>query len=63
MNSIKAFNTQFYNPDLNEPQTYISNPGFLESVIYRAKMFGKMIGVPYAEGFISQKMIGFPNNF
>ena len=62
MESVKAFNTQFYNPDLDEPQTYISNPGFLESVIYRAKMFGKMIGVEYAEGFISKKMIGF-NNF
>jgi bacillithiol biosynthesis deacetylase BshB1 len=62
MESVKAFNTQFYNPDLDEPQTYISNPGFLESVIYRAKMFGKMIGVDYAEGFISKKMIGF-NNF
>jgi bacillithiol biosynthesis deacetylase BshB1 len=62
MNALKAFNTQFHNPGLNEPQTYISGPDFLESVIYRAKMFGKMIGVEYAEGFISEKMIGF-NNF
>lgn len=60
--SIKAFSTQFHNPELNEPQTYISTPDFLESIIYRAKMFGKMIGVQYAEGFISPKMIGF-NNF
>jgi N-acetylglucosamine malate deacetylase 1 len=56
--SIKAFSTQFYNPDLNEPQTYISTPDFLDSVIYRSKMMGKMIGVKYAEGFISKKMIG-----
>ena len=60
--AIKAFNTQFYNPALNEPQTYISSPDFLESVLYRSKMFGKMIGVAHAEGFISKKMIGF-NNF
>lgn len=59
--SIKAFGTQFHNPNLNEPQTYISTPDFLDSVIYRAKMFGKMIGVAYAEGFISEKMIGFSN--
>jgi N-acetylglucosamine malate deacetylase 1 len=56
--SIKAYSTQFYNPDLNEPETYISTPDFLDSIIYRAKMFGKMIGVKYAEGFISEKMIG-----
>ena len=56
--AIKAYKTQFHNPDLNEPQTYISTPAFLESIIYRGKMFGKMIGVNYAEGFISKKMIG-----
>ncbi|MDB5278702.1 MAG: LMBE-related protein [Ferruginibacter sp.] len=60
--SIQAYGTQFVNPDLDEPQTYISTPDFLDSVIYRAKMYGKMIGVKYAEGYISKKMIGF-NNF
>ena len=60
--SVKAYGTQFVNPDLDEPQTYISTPDFLESVIYRAKMFGKMIGVKYGEGYLSKKMIGF-NNF
>ena len=60
--AIKAYGTQFNSTGNNEPQTYISTPDFLESVIYRAKMFGKMIGVNYAEGFISKKMIGF-NNF
>lgn len=58
LESIKAYGTQFHNPALNEPQTYISTPDFLESVIYRSKMMGKMIGVKYAEGFISEKMIG-----
>ncbi|MEP7231190.1 MAG: bacillithiol biosynthesis deacetylase BshB1 [Ginsengibacter sp.] len=58
--SINAFATQFFNAELGKggPQTYISSPEFLESVINRAKMFGKMIGVKYAEGFISKKMIG-----
>ncbi len=57
--SIKAHSSQFYDPGSLEPETYISTPDFLESIVYRAKMFGKMIGVGYAEGFISQKMIGF----
>ncbi len=60
--SVKAYKTQFFNPDAQDgPQTYISSPEFLESVIARAAMFGKMIGVKYAEGFLSKKMIGFKN--
>lgn len=69
--AIRAFKTQFHaqpaatgvfsadNSLPDEPQTYISTPDFLDSVIYRHKWFGKMIGVKYAEGFISEKMIGF----
>lgn len=58
--SIKAYGTQFHNPGASDgPQTYISTPDFLESVIYRSKMMGKMIGVKYGEGFISDKVIGF----
>lgn len=58
LESIKAYATQFHNPGVDGPQTYISTPDFLDSIIYRAKMLGKMIGVKYAEGFISEKMIG-----
>ena len=61
LEAIKAYGTQFNSPNLNEPQTYISTPDFLDSIIYRSKMMGKMIGVKYAEGFISSKMIGFSN--
>ena len=56
--AIQAYKTQFYDPASKEPETYISSPEFLESIIYRAKMFGKLIGVKYAEGFLSKKMIG-----
>lgn len=59
LQSIKAYATQFHNPDVDGPQTYISTPDFLDSIIYRSKMLGKMIGVKYAEGFTSDKMIGF----
>ncbi|HVM88921.1 MAG TPA: bacillithiol biosynthesis deacetylase BshB1 [Puia sp.] len=58
--SIKAYSSQFFSSEYkeNEPQTYISTPEFLNSIIGRHQMYGKMIGVPYAEGFISEKMIG-----
>ncbi len=60
LDSVKAYSSQFYSDSYNsnEPQTYISSPDFLNSVIGRHAMFGKMIGVAYAEGFISEKMIG-----
>jgi hypothetical protein len=61
--SIKAYSSQFFSTDYTsaEPQTYISTPEFLNAIIGRHVMFGKMIGVPYAEGFISEKMIGVSN--
>jgi len=59
--AIKAYKTQFHTGDAEGPETYISTPDFLDSVIYRHKWFGKMIGVKYAEGFISEKMIGLKN--
>ncbi len=60
--SVKAYKTQFYDPQSKEgTQTYISTPEFLDSVMARAAMFGKMIGVKYGEGFISKKTIGVKN--
>ena len=63
MKSIEAYSTQFHTGKNGDqgPQTYISTPDFLESVIARARMFGKRIGVRYAEGFISEKKIGIRN--
>ncbi len=56
--AVLCYTTQFHNPNLNEPQTYISSPQFLETVKARALMLGKRIGVQYAEGFISEKVLG-----
>ena len=61
LQSIRAYSSQFYSSGYtadNEPQTYISSPEFLSAIIGRHQMFGKMIGVSYAEGFITEKMIG-----
>ncbi|MBC9913277.1 bacillithiol biosynthesis deacetylase BshB1 [Chitinophaga varians] len=61
LEAIKAFSSQFLAPKDHEPQTYISGSGFFDSVVYRAKMLGKMVGVDYAEGYTSAKMIGIRN--
>lgn len=62
--SIRAFGSQFFNPDWeDEPQTYISSPAFIEVIEARAREFGKSIGVKYAEGFTSKKILGVDNLF
>jgi N-acetylglucosamine malate deacetylase 1 len=64
LESIKCFASQFYTGETNddeEPQSYISTPDFFDSVIARARMMGKKIGVKYGEGFITEKTIGFKN--
>ena len=58
LESIKCYKTQFFNPELNEPETYISTEDFFESVKARALMLGKRIGVKYAEGYVTRKMLG-----
>lgn len=60
--SVLAYTTQFNSTGGDEPQTYISTPQFLETVKARAMMLGKRIGVGYAEGYITEKIIGI-NSF
>ncbi|MEO5683097.1 MAG: bacillithiol biosynthesis deacetylase BshB1 [Chitinophagaceae bacterium] len=63
MQSILAYHTQFHTAAGDEagPQTYISTPDFFDSIVARARMLGKRIGVKYAEGFITEKKIGIRN--
>lgn len=65
MKAIAAYTTQFYNEGAVEnndmPQSYISTPVFLESVVARARMMGKRIGVKFGEGFVTEKVIGIRN--
>ena len=58
MESILAHSSQFFDPTSTEPNTFISGNSFLEFVKGRAKELGQQIGVDYAEGFISNKLIG-----
>lgn len=61
MEAIKAYQTQFFSPDSEGPQTYISSPEFMEALSARARLLGKRIGVKYGEGFLSKKSIGIHN--
>ena len=61
--SILAYSTQFNALDDSEPQTYISNPDFMESTKGRALELGRNIQVKYAEGFTARKLLGVKDIF
>jgi bacillithiol biosynthesis deacetylase BshB1 len=63
MKAVKAFKSQFFNPDSNEPETYISKPGFLKMVEARGVEYGHAIGVHYGEGFTTRRFAGVKNLF
>lgn len=58
---IRAFKTQFYSSESDEPQTYISSPDFLKAVEARSRELGKSIGAIHGEGFTSKKLLGIDN--
>lgn len=59
--AIMAYDSQFYNPDTKEPETPIATKNFLDSLKYRAQDLGRLIGVDYAEGFISDRPVAVNN--
>lgn len=62
--SILAYTTQFNSVSVNDgPQTYISNPDFMDYTKSRAQEFGRNIQVKYAEAFTSRKLLGVKDIF
>jgi bacillithiol biosynthesis deacetylase BshB1 len=56
--AVQAYRSQFYDPNSKEPASPITSKNFLESVQYRARDLGRLIGVEYAEGFTSERYVG-----
>lgn len=55
MDAVRAYATQFYDPNSDEPETVISKPQFLQSIEFRAIDTARLIGAEYAEGFVCQR--------
>ena len=55
MRSVAAYQSQFYDPNSKEPQTFISDPKFLEMIDARGRHFGALIGVNYGEAFVTKQ--------
>jgi N-acetylglucosamine malate deacetylase 1 len=61
--AIKAYTSQFYNPDSKEPQTLIASESFFDSITSRDQEMGRCIERPFAEGFTVSRTIGAKNLF
>ena len=57
MKAVQAYGSQFYDPKSNEPVTPIASKNFLESIEYRAKDLGRLVGVEYAEGYTTERYL------
>ena len=49
-------------PEQQGTGNIIASKEFFESVTYRARNYGRIIGVPYGEGYIVDRTLGSPNS-
>jgi len=61
--AIRAYQSQFYQPDCTDPETPISCPSFFEALRGRNAMLGRQIGVEYAEAFTVARPVGVRDLF
>ncbi|WP_163516444.1 bacillithiol biosynthesis deacetylase BshB1 [Gelidibacter japonicus] len=55
MEAVAAYKTQFFDPESKAPQTPISSKNFTDSIDYRARDLGRLIGTEHAEGFTVER--------
>ncbi len=63
MEAVLAYKTQFFDAKSNEPETPISSKNFTDSIEYRARDLGRLIGVEYGEGFNVERYVAVDSFF
>ncbi len=61
--SIRAYKSQFHDPNSTEPESYLTSPEFLEFLKARSQEMGHTIGAKFGEGYTKTKMIGIKDFF
>ena len=61
LTTIRAFKSQFFDPNSSEPNSYISSPEFMDFLSARAQEMGHTIGAKYGEGFIKNQQLAVRN--
>ncbi|MFD2528333.1 bacillithiol biosynthesis deacetylase BshB1 [Polaribacter marinaquae] len=59
--AVLAYGSQFFDPNSKEPETPITSKNFIDSINYRARDLGRLIGVEHAEGFTSERYVAVKN--
>ena len=57
MEAVRAYKSQFFNPESREPETFISKPNFVNYIESRAKFYGFQIRKNYGEPFYCEEDI------
>jgi bacillithiol biosynthesis deacetylase BshB1 len=63
MKAVLAYKTQFYKEGSKEPETLISSENFTDSIDYRAKDLGRIIGTEHGEGFTVERYVAIDSLF
>lgn len=63
LKAIKAYKSQFYDPNSTEPITHIARPEFILAMDARAREMGHAIGVTFGEGFMVNRSVGVNDLF
>ncbi len=63
MDSVFAYKTQFFDPNSKEPETPITSKNFTDSIDYRARELGRLVGVEHAEGFTVERYVAVDSLF
>jgi bacillithiol biosynthesis deacetylase BshB1 len=63
MEAVKAYKTQFYDPNSKDPETPITSKTFIDSIAYRARDLGRLVGVDHAEGFTVERYVAVDSLF
>lgn len=63
MEAVMAYKSQFFDPDVKEPDTPISSPNFKDSIVYRARDLGRLSGIEFAEGFTVERCVAVNSVF
>lgn len=65
--AVQAYSSQFfsdnYQANADEPQTYISQPDFMDYIDARGREYGKNIGAKFGEGFTCRRLLGVDDLF
>ena len=57
LEAVKAYSSQFYDPNSKEPVSPITSENFIDSIKYRAQDLGRLVGTDFAEGFTTERYL------